>query len=63
MKIKFWLKGSGGQRSENKIVEFSHITLDNLGLKAAEIEDALDEWVHGLHCHSEYVRWGWEEMD
>lgn len=52
--IKFYLFGSGGQRHEECIKEFP------LDYTKEDIDQELMDWVDGLHCHSEYIRFGWE---
>lgn len=61
MKILFWFNGSGGQRRERKVVEFSNITLANLESHHDDIEDELDNWTYSLRSQSEMQRWGWDE--
>jgi len=66
MQILFWFNGSGGQRTERKIVEFPHITPEILkenksGIPVGDVEDWLDDWKHSLRSNSEYQRWGWDD--
>ena len=66
MKILFWFNGSGGQRTERKVVGFPHITPELLkenkfGHPVGDIEEALDDWKYSLRSGSQYQRWGWDE--
>ena len=55
-KIEFWLNGSGGQRSDKKIVKLPNNYTDE------DIKDELDNWVYDLRVGSEYIRYGWKEV-
>jgi hypothetical protein len=61
MNILFWFNGSGGQRTERKIMSYPGLTLENLDNNIALIEDDLDGWKDSLRSNSEYKRWGWTE--
>jgi len=63
MKILFWLNGSGGQRTERKVIDFDETRYGVLGSSAVEevLKDMLDEWRAELNCHSQVVRYGWSE--
>lgn len=57
MRIKFWLNGSGGFREENKIINLPDNYSDE------EIRYELEDWRKSLFCSSEYVRYGWENIN
>jgi hypothetical protein len=61
MKILFWFNGSGGQRTERKIVDFPNITEANLFLNEDDICNELEDWKHSLRSGSEYQTYGWDE--
>lgn len=62
MKILFWLNGSGGQRTERKVVNFPMISDESrIEFYRPEIENELEDWKYEIDCNSEYVRWGWTE--
>ncbi len=64
MKILFWLNGSGGQRTERKVVDLPWLDSDGLNDLSIQslIDDALFDWKEELNCNSEYVRWGWDNV-
>ena len=61
MKILFWFNGSGGQRTERKVVEYTNVTPETLHQFIDKIEDDLDEWKQSLNSQSQFRRWGWDE--
>jgi len=61
MKILFWLNGSGGQRTERRVIDYPQISPENLGNNSHIIEDDLYCWKDDINCHSQYIRWGWDD--
>jgi hypothetical protein len=56
MKYRFWLKGSGGQRNEEKIVTLPDDYSDE------NIYDELEDWRYSLRCNSQFIRYGWDDI-
>ena len=56
MKIKFWLEGRGGMRSDVKIVNLDDSYTEE------DIKLELDDWVYSLRCNSEYVTYGYVKI-
>jgi hypothetical protein len=56
-KIEFWMEGRGGMRSEKKIVELP------VDYSDIDIEYEIHDWLHNLNCNSEYISYGWKEID
>ena len=62
MLILFWFNGSGGQRTERKIMDYPEIKdASEIGNHAEQIDEDVNNWKDDLNSHSEFQRWGWDE--